>query len=110
LVLAVLPVHTLVAIPPQLVLVLFLPPLLFSAAYLTSWRDFTANLRLITLLAVGLVIVTMVAVAAVAHGVVPGMGWPAAFLLGALVSPPHAVAATAVTHRLKVPRRIVTSL
>jgi CPA1 family monovalent cation:H+ antiporter len=82
--------------------------LLFSAAWMTSWRDFAANLRPITLLAVGLVIVTMTAVAWVAHAVVPGMGWPEAFLLGAIISPPDAVAATAVTERLKVPRRIVT--
>jgi Na+/H+ antiporter len=106
--LALVPGLPTVRIDPQLVLLLFLPPLLFSAAWLTSWRDFAANLRPITLLAVGLVIVTMTAVAWVAHSVVPGMGWPAAFLLGAIISPPDAVAATAVTERLKVPRRIVT--
>jgi Na+/H+ antiporter len=99
-----------VRIEPQLVLLIFLPPLLFSAAWLTSWRDFAANLRPITLLAVGLVIVTTTAVAGVAHAVIPGMGWPEAFLLGAIISPPDAVAATAVTQRLKVPRRIVTIL
>jgi Na+/H+ antiporter len=99
-----------VKIEPQLVLLIFLPPLLFSAAWLTSWRDFAANLRPITLLAVGLVIVTMGAVAWAAHAVVPGMGWPEAFLLGAIISPPDAVAAKAVTSRLKVPRRIVTIL
>jgi Na+/H+ antiporter len=108
LVLALLPIRTQVHIEPQMVLLLFLPPLLFSAAYLTSWRDFAANLRPIVLLAVGLVIVTMTAVAGVAHAAVPGMGWPAAFLLGAIISPPDAVAATAVTQRLKVPRRIIT--
>jgi Na+/H+ antiporter len=110
LVLAVLPVRTQVHLQPQMVLLLFLPPLLFSAAYLTSWRDFAANLRPIMLLAVGLVIATMAAVAGVAHAVVPGMGWPVAFLVGAIVSPPDAVAATAVIQRLKVPRRIVTIL
>jgi CPA1 family monovalent cation:H+ antiporter len=99
-----------VRIDPQLVLLLFLPPLLFSAAWMTSWRDFAANLRPISLLAVGLVIVTMTAVAWVARLVVPGMGWPAAFLLGAIISPPDAVAAKAVTQRLKVPRRIITVL
>jgi Na+/H+ antiporter len=106
--LALLPGLPRVRIEPQLVLLLFLPPLLFSAAWLTSWRDFTANLGPITLLAVGLVIVTMTAVAWVAHAVVPGMGWPEAFLLGAIVSPPDAVATTAITQRLKVPRRIIT--
>jgi Na+/H+ antiporter len=99
-----------VRIEPQLVLLIFLPPLLFSAAWLTSWRDFAANLRPIGLLAVGLVIVTTTAIAWVAHVIVPGMGWPEAFLLGAIISPPDAVAATAVTQRLKVPRRIVTIL
>jgi Na+/H+ antiporter len=99
-----------VQIEPQLVLLIFLPPLLFSAAWLTSWRDFAANLRPISLLAVGLVIFTTTAVAWVAHAVVPGMGWPEAFLLGAIVSPPDAVAATAVFQRLKVPRRIATIL
>jgi CPA1 family monovalent cation:H+ antiporter len=97
-----------VEIEPQLVLVIFLPPLLFAAAWLTSWRDFAANRRPIALLAIGLVIVTMVAVAAVAHAMVPGMSWAVAFLLGAIVSPSDAVAATAVFQRLKVPRRIVT--
>ena len=108
--LALVPGLPRVRIDPQLVLLIFLPPLLFAAAWMTSWRDFAANLRPITLLAVGLVIVTMTAVAAVAHAVVPGMGWPEAFLLGAIISPPDAVAATAVTQRLKVPRRIVTIL
>ena len=97
-----------VEVEPQLVLLIFLPPLLYAAAWTTSWRDFAANLRPISLLAIGLVVVTMTAVAAVAHALVPGLGWPVAFLLGAIVSPPDAVAATAVTQRLKVPRRIVT--
>jgi CPA1 family monovalent cation:H+ antiporter len=99
-----------VHIDPEMVLLLFLPPLLFAAAWFTSWRDFAANRRPIALLAVGLVVVTTTAVAWVAHAVVPGMSWPVAFVLGAIVSPPDAVAATAVTQRLKVPRRIVTIL
>ncbi|HTO68408.1 MAG TPA: Na+/H+ antiporter [Myxococcota bacterium] len=97
-----------VAIEPQLVLVIFLPPLLFSAAWFTSWRDFAANRRSIALLAIGLVVVTTTAVAAVAHHWVADMAWPTAFVLGAIVSPPDAVAATAVLQRLKVPRRVVT--
>jgi CPA1 family monovalent cation:H+ antiporter len=99
-----------VKIDPELVLLVFLPPLLYAAAWFTSWRDFAANTRPITLLAVGLVVVTTTAVAWVAHAVIPGMSWPVAFVLGAIVSPPDAVAATAVTQRLKVPRRIVTIL
>jgi monovalent cation/hydrogen antiporter len=97
-----------VKIDPGLVLLIFLPPLLFAAAWFTSWRDFRANIRPISLLAVGLVVATTTAVAAVAQAVIPGMTWPVAFVLGAIVSPPDAVAATAVMQRLKVPRRVVT--
>lgn len=99
-----------VAIPPELVLVIFLPPLLFAAAWFTSWRDFAANLRSISLLAIGLVVATTVGVAAVAHALIPGMPWAVAFVLGAIVSPPDAVAATAVMQRLHVPPRLVTVL
>jgi monovalent cation/hydrogen antiporter len=108
--LAFLPDPPRVNIDPSLVLLLFLPPLLFAAAWFTSWRDFHQNSRPIALLAIGLVVVTTTAVAWVAHAVIPGMSWPVAFVLGAIVSPPDAVAATAVTRRLKVPRRIVTIL
>jgi CPA1 family monovalent cation:H+ antiporter len=99
-----------VALRPDVVFLVFLPPILYYAALLTSWRDFKANLRPISLLAIGLVLLTTAAVAAVAHAAVPGMPWAAAFALGAIVSPPDAVAATAVTRRLNVPRRIVTIL
>lgn len=99
-----------VEIPPELVLVIFLPPLLFAAAWFTSWRDFAAHVRAISLLAIGLVIATTVGVAAVAHALIPGMEWPVAFVLGAIVSPPDAVAATAVMQRLRVPQRLVTVL
>jgi Na+/H+ antiporter len=99
-----------VEIPPELVLVIFLPPLLFAAAWFTSWRDFAANLRSISLLAIGLVIATTAGVAAVAHALIPGMPWAVAFVLGAIVSPPDAVAATAVMQRLRVPSRLVTIL
>jgi CPA1 family monovalent cation:H+ antiporter len=94
---------------PEVVFVLFLPPLLFSSAYFTSWRDFRRNLRPIGLLAVGLVLFTVVGVAAVAHYVV-GLSWVSAFVLGAIVSPTDAIAATAIAQRLGVPRRIVTLL
>jgi monovalent cation/hydrogen antiporter len=110
LVLAFIPGLPAVRIEPGQVLLIFLPPLLFGAAWLTSWRDFAANLRPIALLAIGLVVATTTIVAWVAHAVIPGMSWPAAFVLGAIVSPPDAVAATAVTQRMKVPRRIVTIL
>ena len=94
----------------DLVFLLFLPPLLYYAALLTSWRDFKANLRPISLLAIGLVLFTTVAVAAVARWVVPDLPWAAAFVLGAIISPPDAVAATAMTKRLAIPKRIVTIL
>ena len=83
-----------VALDPEIVFLIFLPPILWAAAYFTSLRDFQANIRPITLLAVGLVLATTAGVAAVAHAIVPGLGWPAAFVLGAIVSPPDAVAAT----------------
>src|SRR4029450_10810226 len=95
---------------PDLVLVLFLPPLLYQAAFFSSPRDLRANARAITLLAVGLVLVTMTAVAVVAHALVAGLPWAAAFALGAIVSPTDPLAATAIARRLGVPRRLVTVL
>ena len=109
LVLAFVPGLPEVELEPEIVFVLFLPPLLFSSAFFTSWRDFRANIRAIGLLAVGLVLATVVAVAAVAH-FVAGLSWPAAFVLGAIVSPTDAIAATSIAQRLGVPRRIVTIL
>ena len=93
---------------PNLILVLVLPPILYQAALFTSWRDFRANLGSISLLAVGLVIATTVAVAAVLKWLVPELPWAVAFAFGAIVSPPDAVAATAIMSRMNVPRRIVT--
>ncbi len=99
-----------VELPPELVLVVFLPPLLYWAGFFSSPRDLRADARAISLAAVGLVLVTMVAVAAVAHALVEGMSWPAAFALGAIVSPTDPLAATAIGRRLGVPRRIITLL
>jgi monovalent cation/hydrogen antiporter len=99
-----------VALPPELVLVVFLPPLLYWAGFFSSPRDLRADARAISLAAVGLVLVTMVAVAAVAHALVEGMSWPAAFALGAIVSPTDPLAATAIGRRLGVPRRTITLL
>src|SRR3954467_14443036 len=99
-----------VALPPDLVFLLFLPPILFGAGYFTSIRDFKANLRAISLLAVGLVVTTTVVVAVVVHALVPDLGWAPAFALGAIVAPPDAVAATAIFQRLGVPRRVVAIL
>lgn len=97
-----------VRLDPDLVLVIVLPPLLYSAAFFSSLRDLRDNLRPITLLSVGLVIFTTVGVAVVAHEVVEGMSWEAAFVLGAVVSPTDPVAATAIASRVGAIPRYVT--
>jgi Na+/H+ antiporter len=96
-----------IALNPELVLVLFLPPLIYSSAWLTSWREFRANLRPILQLSLGLVLVTTLVIAVVAH-FIAGLSWPVAFVLGAVVSPTDAVAASATARQLGLPRRIVT--
>jgi monovalent cation/hydrogen antiporter len=96
-----------VELAPDLVLLIFLPPLLYAAAFFSSLRELRANVGSISLLAIGLVIVTTCGVAAVAHLVI-GLPWPVAFVLGAVVSPTDAVAPAAIVRRLGVPRRIVT--
>lgn len=110
LVMGLLPGLPTVTLSPDLVFLVFLPPILWSAAYFTSWRDFRDNLRPISLLAVGLVLATTAAVACVARMLLPGMGWAEAIALGAIVSPPDAVSATAIGRRLHIPRRVVTIL
>ena len=91
----------------SLVVLLFLPPLVYSSAWLTSWREFRARLQPILLLAVGLVLATTVLVAVLAH-LVLGLPWSVAFVLGAVVSPTDAVAASATAQRLGLSRRITT--
>ncbi len=91
---------------PDVVFYFILPAVIYPAALFTSWRDFRRNLRPILLLAIGLVLATMLAVAWIAHSIVPALPWAAAFALGAIVSPPDAVAATAIIRRLGVPHRI----
>jgi CPA1 family monovalent cation:H+ antiporter len=90
------------------VLVAILPALLYASAFFTSLRDLRAKIRPISVLAIGLVAATTVAVAAVAHAAIDGMSWSAAFVLGAVVSPTDPIAATAIMRRSGVPRRIVT--
>ena len=99
-----------IELEPDLVFLLFLPPILFAAGYFTSIRDLRKKAQPVALLAVGLVLFTMVVVAVVTHALVPGMDWAVAFTLGAIVAPPDAVAATAIFQRLGVPRRIVVVL
>src|SRR4029079_8796110 len=108
--LALIPAVPDVVLAPDLVFLFFLPPLLYIAAFDTSIRDVRAYLRPILSLAVGLVLATTAAVAALAHALLPDLGWPAAFALGAIVSPPDAVAAAATFRGLGVPRRLVTIL
>ena len=93
---------------PEIVLVGFLPPLLYSGAFFTSLRDLRTNARAISLLSVGLVLATVLTVAAVAHTFVDGLSWPVCFVIGAIVAPTDAVAATAIASRLGLPRRLVT--
>jgi monovalent cation/hydrogen antiporter len=99
-----------ISIDPEIVLLVFLPPLLYAAAWTTSWPDFKKAKRPITLLAIGCVIFTTCAVAVIAHYFIPGLGWPESFVLGAIISPPDAVAATSATKGLALPRRVVTIL
>ena len=96
-------------LPPELVLLVVLPPLIYSASVAMSWREFKHNLRPIILLSVGCVIFTAAAVAAATHYLI-GLPWNVGFLLGAIVAPPDAVAPLAIARRLGIPRRILVVL
>src|SRR6202166_635050 len=98
-----------VELAPELVLLVILPPLIYSAGVAMSWREFRFNLRPIALFAFGCVVFTTCAVAAVAHWLI-GMPLAVGFVLGAIVSPPDAVAPLAIVRRLGVPRRLVVVL
>ena len=91
---------------PNIVLVGILPPLLYSAAFFTSLRDLRRNARPLSLAAVGLVLVTTVAVASVCHTFIAGLSWQVSFVVGAIVAPTDAVAASAIASRLGIPRRL----
>ena len=99
-----------VELDPELVLVVFLPPLLYSAAFFASLRDLRYDIRSISLLAIGLVIATACSVAVVAHALIDGLPWAAAFALGAIVAPTDPLAAMEVGRRVGLPRRIATIL
>jgi monovalent cation/hydrogen antiporter len=107
--LAFVPGMPMVELPPELVLLVVLPPLIYSASVAMSWREFRHNLRPIVLLAVGCVIFTAVAVAAATHYFI-ALPWNVGFLLGAVVAPPDAVAPLAIARRLGLPRRILVVL
>lgn len=98
------------ALDPDIVFLIFLPPVLYAAAWSTSWYEFKAARRPISMLAIGCVLFTTTAVAAVAHYFIPGFGWAESFVLGAIISPPDAVAASAATKGLKLPKRLITIL
>jgi len=98
-----------VELPPELVLLVVLPPLIYSASVAMSWREFKSNLRLIILLSVGCVIFTAFAVGAAAHYLI-GLPWGVGFLLGAIVAPPDVVAPLAIARKLGMPRRILVVL
>lgn len=108
--LATLPAFRNFHIAPDLLLLLFLPPLLTEAAYFTSLRDFKRNLKPILQLAIGLVIATTFATAYLLHWLMPGLGLAAGFVLGAIISPPDAVAAVAITKKVQLPKRVSTIL
>lgn len=99
-----------VRLSPEIVFLVFLPPLLFSAAWRTSWREFRYNLVSIVMLAIGLVFFTALAVASTAHLLLPEFDWRAGFLLGAVVSTTDAMAASAIAKRIAMPKRIVDLL
>src|SRR6266700_48430 len=99
-----------VEVDPNLILLVFLPPLLYAAALAMPPRELRDSLRPISLLAFGLVLFTMTAVAVAAHATIDGLSWAAGFTLGAIVSPPDPVAAVAIANRLGLPRRLVTIL
>ena len=97
-------------VEPESMLLIFLPPLLMEAAYFTSMRDFKENLRPILQLAIGLVFITAVAIAAVFTKLVPDATLAMGFVLGAIISPPDVVAATATIKKMRIPKRISTIL
>ena len=104
--LALIPGVPAFAIDPDLVLLIFMPPLLMNGAYFTVWREFKENFSGIVLLALGAVAFTTFAVGITVKSLVPALPWSVCFALGAIVSPPDAVAAGAVLERLSLPSRV----
>jgi CPA1 family monovalent cation:H+ antiporter len=99
-----------VELDPELIIVMFLPPLLYKSAFFANFTDFRNNARSLTLSSVALVLATMAAVACATHAVIPDMSWQAAFVLGAIVSPTDPVAASTILRRLEAPRRLVSAI
>ena len=107
--LALIPGLPQLELAPEFVLLLILPPFIYTSAFLMSWREFQFNLRPITLLSVGSVVFTTLAVAAAAHWLML-LDWPIGFVLGAIVSPPDAIAPLSIARRMEIPRRILVIL
>ncbi|MEP6673786.1 MAG: Na+/H+ antiporter [Ferruginibacter sp.] len=110
LIIGVIPALPDLALDPEIVFIIFLPPLLYDAASKTSWHEFRTLIRPISALAITLVFFTTVAVAVTAHFLIPGFSWPLSFLLGAIISPPDAVAATGITKGLGLNKQVITIL
>ncbi len=108
-ILALVPGLPTVRLAPEFVLLLVLPPLIYSSAVAMSWREFRFSLRPISLLAIGCVVFTTIAAAAATHWLL-GFSWPVGFVLGAIVSPPDAVAPLSIARRMQLPRRLVVIL
>jgi CPA1 family monovalent cation:H+ antiporter len=108
--LGLVPGRPTVDVEGDVVLIVFVPPIVYVAAFFTSIRSLRSDLPAVASLAVGLVLASAAAVAVVAHALVPGLGWPLAIALGAIVAPPDEVAATSVFERLQVPRRLTAIL
>jgi monovalent cation/hydrogen antiporter len=109
-IISLIPGLPVVALNPDVIFLVFLPPLLYSAAWNISWHEFKRAIRPISLASIGLVFFTTALVAIIAHWLIPDFGWPFAFLIGAIVSPPDAVAASSVTKGLGLNPRIVAIL
>ncbi len=99
-----------ISLNPEIVFLVVLPPLLYSAAWLTSWRDFKFNLVSICFLAFGLVGFTVLGVAEAAHRLFSGFDWRLGFVLGAVVATTDAIAATSIAKRVGLPQRVVDIL
>jgi Na+/H+ antiporter len=110
LVIGIIPGLPELAFDPEIIFLLFLPPLLYDAAFRTSWHDFKTNIKPISALGISLVFLTTIIVAVAAYSFIPDLTWPMAFLLGAIISPPDAVAATGIIKGLHLNKRVITIL